>query len=153
MQAARGSGVVSSFFTHTDSTFGDPHDEIDIEFLGNNTRRLHPNIFAQGETQGSTYVDLPFDAAEEVHLYAFDWQPNSVKWYVDDELVQTITSSDRPIPQTPGRVIMNIWTGSPAQYDWHGKPTFKAPTQATYYCVSFRAAGDNRPQCSDTFKN
>ena len=75
MQAAPGSGAVSSFFTHTDATFGDPHDEIDIEFLGNNTRQIHANVFADGQTTGSIYIDLPFDAAEEVHLYAFDWQP------------------------------------------------------------------------------
>ncbi|MEH6810513.1 MAG: family 16 glycosylhydrolase [Hyphomonas oceanitis] len=151
MQAAPGSGAVSSFFTHTDATFGDPHDEIDIEFLGKNTRQLHANIFTKGKTRGSIYIDLPFDAAEEVHLYAFDWQPDKIAWYVDDKLVKTVTSRDRPIPETPGRIIMNIWTGTSQQYSWHGEPTFADPTQASYYCVSFRKAGDASPQCSDTF--
>tara|TARA_R110000787_G_scaffold74486_6_gene165542 strand:+ start:15012 stop:15833 length:822 start_codon:yes stop_codon:yes gene_type:complete len=149
MQAAAGSGVVSSFFTHTDATFGDPHDEIDIEFLGNDTHRLHANIFADGETAGSIYIDLPFDAADAPHLYAFDWQPESVRWYVDGKLVQTVTSDQRQIPQTPGRVIMNIWTGSKQQYGWHGPPEFEDGTRATYYCVSFRALGDTNSQCSD----
>tara|TARA_R110000787_G_scaffold72118_1_gene160694 strand:+ start:16034 stop:16774 length:741 start_codon:yes stop_codon:yes gene_type:complete len=151
MQAAPGSGAVSSFFTHTDATFGDPHDEIDIEFLGKNTRQLHANVFTKGKTRGSIYIDLPFDAAEEVHLYAFDWQPNKVAWYIDDKLVKTVTSDERPIPETPGRIIMNVWTGTPQQYSWHGEPTFPDPTQASYYCVSFRKAGDTSPQCSDTF--
>lgn len=153
MQAAPGSGAVSSFFTHTDGYFGDPHDEIDIEFLGNNTRRLHANIFTKGKSRGSIYIDLPFDAAEEVHLYAFEWQRDAVNWYVDDKLVRTVTSRDRPIPETPGRIIMNIWTGTPQQYSWHGEPTFADPTQASYYCVSFRKTGDSSPQCSDTFTN
>jgi len=150
MQAAAGSGVVSSFFTHTDATFGDPHDEIDIEFLGNNTHRLHANIFAKGETEGSIYIDLPFDASQAPHLYAFDWQPDTVSWFVDGKLVKTVTSAERKIPQTPGRVIMNIWTGSKAQYEWHGPPEFEDGTRATYYCVSFRALGDAGSQCSDT---
>lgn len=153
MQAARGSGAVSSFFTHTDATFGDPHDEIDIEFLGKNTRQLQANIFTKGKTRGGIYIDLPFDAAEEVHLYAFDWQPDSVTWYIDGELAHSVTSRDRPIPKTPGRVIMNVWTGSPQQFSWHGEPTFPDHTKATYYCVSFRAAGDTSSQCSDTYEN
>ncbi len=153
MQAAPGSGAVSSFFTHTDSYFGDPHDEIDIEFLGNNTRRLHANVFAKGKSRGSIYIDLPFDAAEEIHLYAFDWQKDAIKWYVNGQLVKTVTSRDRAIPQTPGRIIMNVWTGTPQQYSWHGEPTFADPTQASYYCVSFRKTGDTSPQCSDTFAN
>ncbi|KJS37398.1 MAG: hypothetical protein VR74_08810 [Hyphomonas sp. BRH_c22] len=149
MQAASGSGVVSSFFTHTDSTFGDPHDEIDIEFLGNDTHRLHANIFANGETEGSIYIDLPFDASDAPHLYAFDWQPDSVSWFVDEKLVKTVTSAERQIPQTRGRIIMNIWTGSKAQYGWHGPPEFEDETRATIYCVSFRALGDAGSQCSD----
>lgn len=149
MQAASGSGLVSSFFTHTDATFGDPHDEIDIEFLGNNTRRLQANIFAEGKTKGSIYIDLPFDASDAPHLYAFDWQPDSVSWFVDGEHVKTVTSAERPIPQTPGRIIMNIWTGSKDQYGWHGPPEFEDGTRAKYYCVSFRALGDRGTQCSD----
>ena len=151
MQAAPGSGAVSSFFTHTDATFGDPHDEIDIEFLGSNTRQLHANFFTNGNTYGSIYIDLPFDAAEEVHLYAFDWQPDSIKWYVDGTRVHTVTSAELPIPQAPGRIIMNIWSGSPDQYAWHGEPEFEDGTRAVYYCVSFRALGDTSGQCSDTY--
>ncbi|WP_162173770.1 family 16 glycosylhydrolase [Hyphomonas johnsonii] len=149
MQAAPGSGVVSAFFTHTDETFGDPHDEIDIEFLGNDTRRMHANVFTNGISNGSIYIDLPFDAAESVHLYAFDWRPDSVRWYIDNELVHTVTSAEQAIPSTPGRVIMDIWTGSKAQYSWHGEPTFQDGTKAYYYCVSFQALGDTSPQCSD----
>lgn len=153
MQAAPGSGAVSSFFTHTDATFGDPHDEIDIEFLGSNTRQIHANVFADGKTTGSIYIDLPFDAAEETHLYAFDWQPDSVTWFVDGVPKKTVTSDERPIPQNPGRIIMNIWTGTQDQYSWHGPPEFEDGTRATYYCVSFRALGDETPQCSDSNKH
>lgn len=152
MQAAPGSGVVSSFFTHTDATFGDPHDEIDIEFLGNNTRQIHANVFADGKTNGSIYIDLPFDAAEEAHLYAFDWQPDAITWFVDGVAKKTVTSAERPIPQNPGRIIMNIWTGSHDQYAWHGPPEFEDGARATYDCVSFRALGDHTPQCSNSDK-
>ena len=32
MTAAKGNGIISSFFTYTGPYFGDPHDEIDFEF-------------------------------------------------------------------------------------------------------------------------
>lgn len=149
MQAAPGSGIVSSFFTHTDANFDDPHDEIDIEFLGNDTRRLHANLFVDGQTQGAIHIDLPFDAADAPHVYAFDWQPDAVHWYVDGQLLRTVSAAERPIPQSPGRVMMNIWTGAENLYAWHGRPEFSDGARAIYYCVSFRARGDTSSQCSD----
>lgn len=44
MRAAPGSGLVSSFFTHTDEYFGDPHNEIDFEFLGYDTAMVQLNF-------------------------------------------------------------------------------------------------------------
>ncbi len=152
MRPAKGSGVVSSFFTHTFDLFGDPHDEIDFEFLGNNTRMVSVNSFTNGKAFGPKQIKLPFDAAQHKHLYAFEWLPDRIDWYVDDQRVHTITSEDYPIPQAPGRLMMSIWTGSPEQYGWHGKPTFKNGVAASYYCTSFQAAGDTTPQCSDTFR-
>jgi beta-glucanase (GH16 family) len=35
----KGSGVISSLFTYTGPSEGDPWDEIDIEFLGRDTTR------------------------------------------------------------------------------------------------------------------
>lgn len=152
MQAAPGSGTVSSFFTHTNEYFGDPHDEIDIEFLGKDTTQLHINYFTNGNAAGSVYVPLGFDAAKEAHLYAFEWTPTEIRWFVDDEMVFSATDELHEIPRAPGRIIMDLWSGSPNQYAWHGKPTFKNGTRAYYYCASFLQAGDSKPQCSDDYE-
>ncbi|MEO0466079.1 MAG: family 16 glycosylhydrolase [Pseudomonadota bacterium] len=153
MKAARGSGLVSSFFTHTGpSQNGDPHDEIDIEFLGHRTSELHINHFADGDMAGSTYVQLPYDAADVFQLYAFDWLPDEIIWYVAEEEVFRVTSQEHPLPVTPSRLIMNLWTGSQNQYAWHGRPTFKTGATAEYICVSYTVLGDQgAEQCSDTF--
>lgn len=84
------------------------------------------------------------------HVYAFDWRPDSVTWFVDGKLVKMISAADRPIPQSPGRLMMNIWTGSEDQYAWHGPPEFADGARAIYYCVSFQALGDTSSQCSDS---
>ncbi|MEM9739343.1 MAG: family 16 glycosylhydrolase [Pseudomonadota bacterium] len=152
MRAAPGSGLVSSIFTHTGpSQNGDPHDEIDIEFLGHRTEELHINYFTDGRMAGSTYIKLPYDAAEEFQLYAFEWEPKEIRWYVGDQLVFTARDEDHPIPQTPGRLIMNLWTGSERQYAWHGRPTFQSGSTSGYYCASFVPTGDEAPQCSDSY--
>jgi len=153
MRAAPGSGLVSSFFTHTGpSQGGDPHDEIDIEFLGHRTEELHINYFTAGRMAGSVYVPLPYDAAEQFQLYAFEWEPDEIRWYVGDQLVFTGTPELHPIPQTPGRLIMNLWTGSENQYAWHGRPTFESGATAGYKCVSFVPTGEVAAQCSDSFR-
>jgi endo-1,3-1,4-beta-glycanase ExoK len=152
MRAAPGSGTVSAMFTHTHEQFGDPHDEIDIEFLGKDLTRMHANYFTNGKPFGSIYIPLGFDASKEVHLYAFEWETDAIRWYVDDRLAYTAKPKDFPIPQTPGRLMVHLWSGTPDQYDWHGRPTFKDGARATFYCLSYRAAGDQTEQCSDTFK-
>lgn len=151
MTPAPGSGTVSSLFTHTHAQFGDPHDEIDIEFLGKDLSVLAANYFTDGASHGTIPIRLPFDASEEIHLYAFEWEPDAIRWYVNDQLWHTATAKDQPIPQSPGRIIISLWSGGPGQFDWHGVPTFEDGTRAAFYCVSFQKSGETSPQCSDTF--
>ena len=49
IQPARGAGVVTGFFTYTGPHYGTRHDEIDIEFLGKNTRQIHLATFVNGK--------------------------------------------------------------------------------------------------------
>lgn len=154
MRAAPGSGTVSSMFTHTGAYFGDPHDEVDIEFLGKDLRSVHPNYFTDGKSASIEPVKLPYDASEVFQLYAFEWDADEIRWYVGDELVSVATQADHPIPTTPGRLMVNLWTGSPAQYDWHGRPDFGPEAVSAYKCLSFRLPGDTEtPQCSDWFES
>jgi beta-glucanase (GH16 family) len=151
MQPAKGSGLVSSFFTHTFPLFGDPHDEIDIEFLGNRTHLISINYFTGAEPYGPFEMDLGFDAADAPHLYAFDWRPDRIDWFVDGKRLHSATGDKLPLPSAAGRIMMNLWTGAPGLYKWHGEPTFADGSQALYHCVSFQAAGTDTQQCSDTF--
>ncbi|MEM9670235.1 MAG: family 16 glycosylhydrolase [Pseudomonadota bacterium] len=150
MKAAQGSGLVSSFFTHTGNYFGDPHDEIDFEFLGKDTRRVWLNWFNDGIVGESKWHRLSFDAAEDFHLYAFEWTPETIRWHVDGELIYERPEGSLPVPVTPGRIIVNLWTGREAQYKWHGEPDFEFGSNASYQCVSYQSPDDREsPQCSD----
>ena len=49
MKAVKKDGVVSSLFTYTGPSDGNPWDEIDIEFLGNDTTQVQFNYYTNGE--------------------------------------------------------------------------------------------------------
>lgn len=108
MKPIKNNGVVSSFFTYTGPSDNKPWDEIDIEFLGKDTTKVQFNYFTDGEGDHEYIHDLGFDAAEELHHYAFEWLPDSITWYVDGVEVYRATDN---IPQTPGKVMMNTWPG------------------------------------------
>ncbi len=148
MVAAPGSGIVSGFFTHTNSYFKDPHDEIDIEFLGKEPKMVQFNIYRDGKNFGGKKIKLPFDTTEEFHLYAFEWTPTEVKWFIDDELVFEMTDREFDIPDAPQRLMAQVWTGN--IYEWHGKPKFADGTSMVIRCVSYTQLNDeNTEKCSD----
>jgi beta-glucanase (GH16 family) len=132
MRAARGRGVISSFFAYRPV----PWDEIDIEFLGRRTTAVQANLYVSPTAvpiEASPFPvlhDLPFDASADFHVYAFEWDPTEIRWYVDGALVDR-SSNPGAIPTLPLRVALNVWPstdttwaghldghGASAQYDW-----------------------------------
>jgi beta-glucanase (GH16 family) len=136
MRAATGNGVVSSFFTYTGISDGNPHDEIDFEFLGNDTSKVQLNYWSNG-VEHPQIVDLGFDAAAGFHTYAFDWRADGIRWYVDGELVRSVSSADGNIPSTPGKVMANVWACD--ETVWCGQFTAdQLPAQASYDWIGYR---------------
>ena len=137
MKAAKCPGVISSFFTYT----GFPWDEIDIEFLGDDTTKVQFNYYTNG-IGGHEYVYyLGFDASEGFHEYGFDWQADSITWYVDGKAVYKATSN---IPSTPGQIMMNIWNVADTNVDWAGKfDESLLPVNAQYQWIGYHGAEDS----------
>lgn len=151
MRPARGSGLVSAFFTYTGPWHGDPHDEIDIEFLGMDTTRIHFNYFRNGRRGRDATFDLPFDAADADRLYAFEWTPDGITWFVENVPYYATLPDDPMLPKTPGKVILSLWTGQPFMQGWHGAQTFGSPAAAHVSCVSFVPLGKTGRSCSDVY--
>ena len=116
IRPAKGPGLVTGVFLHRNS----PRQEIDIEFLGKNTRRLMVNVYYNPGSDGATFeygyrgtpemVDLDFDASEGFHRYAIAWTPDSIKWFVDGRLAYERANWDpTPIPHLPMRFFVNLW--------------------------------------------
>lgn len=137
LRPARGSGIVTAFFTYTGPYFGNPHDEIDFEFLGADLTKVHLNYWRDGTSGKSKIIDLGFDAGDAAHLYTFSWEPDRLIWKVDGKVIHTTQPEDAFIPRTPGNIYFSTWTGSKAMQAWHGPPTYESGTQTEISCVSF----------------
>ena len=148
MRAAPGSGTALGFFTHTDSFFKDPHEEIDIEWLGRDENLVQLNVFAGNGPEGSWKYRMPFDVTSEFHHYAFEWTPTEIVWFIDGQEIFRVTDQQMDIPDTPQRYIVHLWTGK--FLAWHGKPDFRFETYATVRCLSYQKLDEyDQPSCSD----
>jgi beta-glucanase (GH16 family) len=139
IKVPRGSGIVSSFFLYTGPTDGTPHDEIDIEFLGRDTSKVQFNYYSGGVGGNEKTHELGFDAAADFHEYGFEWQPGFIAWFVDGVEVHRAREdvTGVPIPTHPGKIMMNLWTGTPTVEDWLGPFAFEKPLRAQYEDVRF----------------
>lgn len=148
MKPAKYSGAMTgALFTYTDCNDGNPWDEIDIEFLGNNTNVLQTNYITNGVGIGSheTVVNLGFDASLAFHTYAFEWTPSYIKWYVDGALKVTEDGSRGALPAHAGRIMLNAWPGTGVN-GWLGPFTYTGLFQAQYDWVTFTPIPSVRAQ-------
>ena len=116
MKPIKGDGVISAFFLHRN----DPWQEIDIEFLGNDTTKVLLNVyynpgfenvdFNYGVRGTPILIDLDFDASEAFHLYRIEWEYHEIRWYIDDKIIHyRKTWTPTPIPDLHLNVYVNAW--------------------------------------------
>lgn len=149
MKAARGSGLVSAFFVYTGPFFEDPHDEIDFEILGRDTKKVWINAFSDGTDMPGEWIDLGADGSTKPLLYRMEWREDSITWYVDGQLIKKVTSDDIDIPQNDGKVYLSLWAGNKKQKEWLGPVTEDTEAQMSVYCVSYRPKRDPGLTCAD----
>ncbi len=96
------------------------YSEIDImEFLGHERNvlygTLHYNSFdGKKQTSSGTWRGRG-DYARDFHVYALEWEPDSMRWYVDGRLFHSTVAG---IPHAPHYLILNtavggVWPGNP----------------------------------------
>lgn len=146
MRTPRGSGVVSGFFTYTRPGAAATWDEIDIEILGRNTRSVQFTYFTAGQRYISTYR-LPFDAAEGMHTYGFDWQADYIRWYVDGVLFHEERGARGPLPQSQQRLYLHLWNSETLR-GWLGPILpWDGPWRLDVNCIAYAPAYEGRSLC------
>lgn len=128
MKPAKKDGTASTFFLYTGPSELDedgnpnPWDEIDIEFLGQDTTKVQFNYYVNGVGGHEYMYDLGFDASEDFHTYGFRWAEDYITWFVDGKPVYRVDATEsNPMPSTESRILMNYWCGAPAAENWMGK--------------------------------
>ena len=151
MQPSGEGGTVSAFFTYTGPWAGNPHDEVDIEFLGRHRDEVEFNYFKNGNTGNSSRYKLGFNPSESMNLYAFEWRPSEIIWYINDEEVYRTPSDSFDIPTNPSNLFLSAWTGAKNIESWVGPARFGDAANADFACVSFTPFSDKSYTCSDLF--
>lgn len=148
IRAAKGDGVVTGFFLYRSA----PRQEIDIELLGGHPTRMLTNVYFNPGDDGAALnygyrgspicVDLGFDATDDFHLYAIEWNPAQITWLVDGEVVHQRSGwNPTPIPHLAMRLIGNVW--APRSAGWAGRIDGAAlPAEAGFRHVSVHSAED-----------
>ena len=96
------------------------YSEIDImEFLGHERNIVygtqHYRTFGgERKTSSVTWKDT-VDYTKSFHVYALEWEPDAIRWYIDGKLIHT--STDR-VPHEPHYLILNTAVGG----GWPGNP-------------------------------
>lgn len=142
----RGSGLVAGVFTFTRDAGPETWNEIDMEILGRDTRSIELSYIVGGAIIKQV-VTLPFDAADGFHTYAFDWRPDAIRWYVDDQLVHESREVGVARLIEPQRFILNLWNSEELQ-PWVGPIARDAgPWTMTVSCVAHAAEYPGRSLC------
>lgn len=128
MKLPTGQGVWSAFWMLGDdfTKVGWPQcGEIDImENIGNpNTvyGTLHGPGYSGGSGVGASHTAAGVDLSEDFHIYAIEWEPEEIRWYVDDTLFQTRSDTDVPgewVYNHPFFILLNLAIGG----QWPGYP-------------------------------
>ncbi|SHJ71321.1 endo-1,3-1,4-beta-glycanase ExoK [Aureimonas altamirensis DSM 21988] len=140
MKPVAGSGLNSSLFTYIGPTHGKPHDEIDFEFLGKDPSQVQLNQYVDGVGNNEKLVDVAGGADAAFNDYAFIWEPERIRWFINGELVHTADDPAK-LPQNAQKIYLALW-GTDTLTGWMGRFQDEGRKVMEVDRVSFTAQGD-----------
>lgn len=114
----------SSAFWFTDTGVKDNATEIDVFEIGGKTRyfnrkyNMNAHVWETPQEKRHWAVggvwDSPWNLADDFHVYGFDWNKDTLTWYVDGVAVRRAKNANWFLP-------MYLIFDSEAMWDWFGK--------------------------------
>src|SRR5690606_24958535 len=141
MKAATGSGLNSAFFSYIGPVDKKPHDEIDFEVLGKNTGQVQLNQYIAGKGGNEKLVPVAGDADKAFNDYAFIWEADRLRYFVNGELVHEVTDKSK-IPSNAQKIFLSLW-GSDNLKSWMGAFSYAGPTSMGIDRIDFIALGED----------
>ena len=155
------SGYISSLFTYTNEGTPREWEEIDVELEGGRPDKFQANliygkdVWAWWATRqwGAWEDKIDIAPADDWRVYALEWLPTEINWYVDGVLTKSLKSKDldclpscvgdqvyaTPIPDNLTQMMMNFWIPNDViQNDFGGnKKRNLYPMYAQYDWIRF----------------
>ncbi|WP_437334565.1 family 16 glycosylhydrolase [Sorangium sp. So ce394] len=121
MRMARGSGILSTFFTYKDGSemSGAFWEEIDIEVFGkDNARSWQSNIITGMGTRVTSEAvhNAGFSLADGYHTYALEWTPTYVAWSIDGTEIKRSTGAQVTALTNPQSLRFNLWSSEAVEW-------------------------------------
>ncbi|XP_059637281.1 xyloglucan endotransglucosylase/hydrolase protein 2-like [Cornus florida] len=146
-------GLITTFYL-TSKPVNQPtanyHDEIDFEFLGNNTMpyTIHTNVYAKDNGGREQEFHLWFDPTQDFHNYEILWNQHQIAFFVDQVPIRVFKNKTNVnFPSHSMHIEASLWNAK----DWQGDVNWsEGPFTALYQ--SFRINGcpyqsSNPQQC------
>jgi beta-glucanase (GH16 family) len=124
-----------------------------MENIGKEPSTVHGTIHGPGYS-GMNGIGSPYSLpsgkfSDDYHLFAVEWQPNVIRFYVDDNLYATRTPADLPagtswVYDHPFFIILNVAVGG----SWPGNPdntTVFPETMLVDYVRVYQRSGSRLP--------
>lgn len=140
IKTADGSGLNSAFFTYIGPTDKKPHDEIDFEVLGKDSSRVQVNQYVSAKGGNEKLVDVEGGANAAFNDYAFVWEKERLRFYLNGSLVQEVTDPAK-IPVNAQKIFFSLW-GTDTLSDWMGKFAYQGPAGMQIDRVAYTAPGE-----------
>lgn len=113
-----GSGLNAAFFSFIGPVDKQPHDEIDFEVLTRDPSKVQLNSYVGAKGNNEKLVPVSGGADKDFHDYAFVWEKDRIRWYIDGELVHTLDDPAK-VPSHPSKIFLSLW-GSDTFTEWLG---------------------------------
>lgn len=111
-------GIITTFYLIT-GLKGSKHNELDFEFLGDDT--LQTNIYVNDVGGREQRIRFWFDPTADFHTYKILWNPSSIMFFVDDIPIRVFKNRKQegiPFPdQFPMHIEATLWAAA-----WAGGP-------------------------------
>jgi endo-1,3-1,4-beta-glycanase ExoK len=140
IKTADGSGLNSAFFTYIGPTDKQPHDEIDFEVLGKDSGKVQVNQYISAKGGNEKLVDVEGGANAGFNDYAFVWEKDRLRYYLNGTLIQDVTDPSK-IPSNDQKIFFSLW-GTDTLSSWMGKFDYQGPAKMQIDRVAFTAPGE-----------
>ncbi|MFT7562104.1 MAG: endo-1,3-1,4-beta-glycanase ExoK [Flavobacteriales bacterium] len=128
---ATASGYISSLFTYVNEGIPREWEEIDVELEGGRPDKFQANLiygadardWQQTRQWGAWEDKIDTGPVDNWRVFAIEWTPSALRWYVDGKLVKTLSQEEidckptciapqintTPIPDNLTEIMMNFW--------------------------------------------